>query len=218
MVPSRSSRQHGPPLLGRVRRHPFPDVIAPIGSSDFLSSVGPRSGRPLQLGLPSESASSLRGPRGLGRAVGALSDRRHVGAWSPGLRLPGNFERRAEDLPGYWAVLLQRAALDPPRPSHRRLAHDATGAAAFTRCDALGSGNIEDIEAQSRGPLFRAPTLRRARCRTWRQARYRPAGLSFGRAGFAPAGRQTEFHEFIAFPQSFLTSIAWSHPQRLRPR
>jgi len=30
------------------------------------------------------------------------------------------------------------------------------------------------------------------------------------RAGFAPAGRLTEFHEFIAFPHSFRTSLYWS--------
>ena len=31
------------------------------------------------------------------------------------------------------------------------------------------------------------------------------------RAGFAPAGRLAEFHEFIAFPHSFRTSLSWSH-------
>jgi hypothetical protein len=37
----------------------------------------------------------------------------------------------------------------------------------------------------------------------WRKARYRPAGLGFGRTGFAPVGRHSEFHEsphvFIPF-------------------
>ena len=42
-------------MLGRVRCLPFPDVVALIGSSDFLSPVGLSSGRPLLLGLPSES-------------------------------------------------------------------------------------------------------------------------------------------------------------------
>ena len=35
-------------------------------------------------------------------------------------------------------------------------------------------------------------------------------GLTLGRAGFAPAGRQTKFHEGIA-PPSPLTRRAWSH-------
>ena len=48
------------------------------------------------------------------------------------------------------------------------------------------------------GPLVRLPTHRRRHCWDRRKAGYRPAGLSFGRAGFAPAGRQTEFHEVIA--------------------
>jgi hypothetical protein len=39
------------------------------------------------------------------------------------------------------------------------------------------------------------PTHRRRRYLRRRKARYRPAGLSFGRTGFAPAGQQTEFHE-----------------------
>lgn len=169
-----------------------------MGPSDFLNSVGPRSGHPLRLGLPSESASSVRQPCGYGRpwlhslTHGALEIGQPVSG-------PGGVRWRDEDLPGYQAVLLQRAAMDPPRPLHRKLAHGATGTSAFTRYDTLGSGNSKDFEAQSRGPLIRAPTLRPARYRTWRQARYRPAGLSFGRAGFAPAGRQTEFHEFIAY-------------------
>jgi hypothetical protein len=31
------------------------------------------------------------------------------------------------------------------------------------------------------------------------------------RAGFAPAGRLTEFHEFIAFSHSLRTSLSWPH-------
>jgi len=36
-------------------------------------------------------------------------------------------------------------------------------------------------------------------------------GLTPGRAGFAPAGRQTKFHEVIAVLHSPSTSRAWSH-------
>ena len=55
------------------------------------------------------------------------------------------------------------------------------------------------------------------RCRTRCKARCRPAGLSSGRAGFAPAGQRTESHELIAITQSFRTGIARSHSKRLRP-
>src|SRR5206468_1599902 len=72
---------------------------------------------------------------------------------------------------------------------------------------------VFNFEANSRGPLARVPTLRRARYRTRRQARYRPAGLSFGRAVFAPAGRQTGFQVATASLPSLLTSLAWSHLQ-----
>ena len=48
------------------------------------------------------------------------------------------------------------------------------------------------------GPLVRLPTHQSNHY--WRncKADYRPAGLGFSRAGFAPAGRQIEFHEIIA--------------------
>ena len=36
-------------------------------------------------------------------------------------------------------------------------------------------------------------------------------GLTLGRAGFAPTGRQTKFHEVIAVLHSSSTSRAWSH-------
>ena len=38
-----------------------------------------------------------------------------------------------------------------------------------------------------------------------------PGGLTPGRAGFAPAGRQTKFHGEIASLHSPSTSLAWSH-------
>jgi Putative transposase len=50
----------------------------------------------------------------------------------------------------------------------------------------------------SLGPRARAPTHRRPRCRARRKARYRLGRLPLRWTGFAPAGRHTEFHEFIA--------------------
>lgn len=45
----------------------------------------------------------------------------------------------------------------------------------------------------SRSPHVCSPTHRPPCCHGRRKDRYRPAGLGFGRAGFAPAGRRTEF-------------------------
>ena len=49
-------------------------------------------------------------------------------------------------------------------------------------------GNMFLSWLPTHGPLARVPTLRRIRYRLRRQARYRPGGLTLGRAGFAPAG------------------------------
>jgi hypothetical protein len=40
---------------------------------------------------------------------------------------------------------------------------------------------------------------------------FRPAGLGFGRVGFSPTGRHTEFQS-VSPPPSFRTSLAWSLP------
>jgi hypothetical protein len=48
------------------------------------------------------------------------------------------------------------------------------------------------------GPHVRMPTHRRGHFWHRRKACYRPGGLTLGRAGFAPAGRHTKFHEGIA--------------------
>ena len=116
-----------------------------------------------------------------------------------------------EGLPGAWGVLFQRATLPNP-------VRCANCSPVFTRSALLPSSvgklsaqEMPELRGYSRGPLARAPTHRRARYRTRRKARYRPAGLSFGRAGFAPAGRHTGFQVATASLPSLLTSLAWSH-------
>ena len=47
-----------------------------------------------------------------------------------------------------------------------------------------------------------------------RKARLRVAGLQLSRAGFAPAGRRTEFQKLSQFTSSFRTRLAWSQEHR----
>jgi len=74
------------------------------------------------------------------------------------------------------------------------------------------ASGIRDISwLHPHGSHARAPTLRPCRCRHRRKARYRPAGLGFGRAGFAPAGRLipiSDSHRLLSFQG---TGIARSH-------
>ena len=84
-------------------------------------------------------------------------------------------------------------------------------AAAFELLGALGSGDTSHFVANSRGPLARAPTHQRVRYRARCKARYRPAGLSFGRAGFAPRWT-TNTISGVPLSPSFVTSLTWSHP------
>src|SRR5947209_4651478 len=80
----------------------------------------------------------------------------------------------------------------PPRP----LA--VTPPAAFRVGDPLGFPGRTISGLHTRGSLVRLPTHQSSHCWPDCKADYRPAGLGFGRAGFAPAGRRTEFHEGIA--------------------
>ncbi len=97
-----------------------------------------------------------------------------------------------------------------PRRMRRLLAHVAGGAAAFRLTDALDIRNRTISRLVSHGPRPRVPTHRRRRCRRRRKAHYRPAGLSLGRTGFAPAGRFTEFPKSPLFlsDQHFLVAPA----------
>ena len=112
--------------------------------------------------------------------------------------------RRDEDLPGYWAVLFVRAMVKHPAGhaaySPLLLIEEihADGAFAFTENRSLG---IRDVYSfRGRNPM--AHTLARLRFAdrvTAVVARLTTGldGLTLGRAGFAPAGRQIE--------------ISWSH-------
>jgi len=134
---------------------------------------------------------------------------------SPQHRVPS---RRGEDLPGYWAVLFVRAVVehpagyDPssPLPPFGKIHGEAV--VAFRENRTLGIRNDITFEAAT-------PRLTRSCAYASPASLPGPAqrlttgsgGLTPGRAGFAPAGRQTKFHGAIAFLQFPSTSRAWSH-------
>ena len=119
-------------------------------------------------------------------------------------------QRRDEDLPGYWAVLFVRAMVKHPAgyaaPSPLLLVEEihADGAIAFTEKRPLGIRNVYSFRGRS--PM--AHTLARLRfadlvAGVVARLTTGSGGLTPGRAGFAPAGRQIE--------------ISWSHRMSSNP-
>ena len=188
MVPSSSSHQHGPPLLGRVRRAwPFPDVIAPMQPSDSLppSATAPV---PLAGGLPR-----------CGRLFCALVGRRHVcphtcRASETGHRLsatPGFVEERRgpprlRDRPLRACYgRTPRRIQPPPCPIYRR-------GLLLPSMQSSTLGIREDDRFRGRSPTARTfACLRIADPVSKNGARLATGsgGLTLSRAGFAPAGR-----------------------------
>ena len=117
----------------------------------------------------------------------------------------GLFTRRSEGLPGFWAVLFVRAAVEDSAGCGPRLAHGAEAAVAFKQSNTLGTRNgIAFVAAWPAAHTLAC--LRIAACVTARAARLATGlgGLTPGRAAGssksrAPAGRRTGFHEVIAF-------------------
>ena len=126
-----------------------------------------------------------------GRAVA-----RRVFTGSPYIRI---VPRKSEGLPGFWAVLFVRAVVEDPAGCGPPLARSGEAAVAFRRNNALGTRNVVVFVAAWPTAHMLAH-LRIAGCVTATGARLAtdPGGLTPGRAGFAPAGRQTKFHEVIA--------------------
>lgn len=125
-------------------------------------------------------------------------------------------------LPGYWTVLFVRAEVEHPA------GRTALSPIAVTLLLPSSTGTLLASGIRLfRGCILSARTfaclrIDTHRYRAYRKARYRPAGLSFGRAGFAPAGRFTEFQLTTerhppfgpAFPGRFPCSIPPSAPRR----
>ena len=108
--------------------------------------------------------------------------------------------RRGEGLPGYWAVLFVRAVVEHPAGYDPLLAH-------CTERPLLPSGNsAPSASGKTIGFGAACPTAHTLAClriagpvaETVARLATGSGGLTLGRAGFAPAGRRTKFHEVIA--------------------
>jgi hypothetical protein len=119
-----------------------------------------------------------------------------LGDWSPGLPCPGYCFKERPGPPRFLGRPLTPCHGRPPRRVHDPLAHRLVVVmlpSGIPRPWAPGMVCVSRLH--SRGPIVRLPTHRRDGCPSRRKAGFRPAGLRFGRTGFAPAGRQTEFPE-----------------------
>jgi hypothetical protein len=110
-----------------------------------------------------------------------------------------NVSRRGEGLPGAWAVLFVRAMVEHPAGYGPLLAH-LTERSLWPsgKTGPWASGKMIGFGAAC--PMARTfACLRIAEAISGTGARLTtgPGGLTLGRAGFAPAGRRTKFHEGI---------------------
>jgi hypothetical protein len=127
-----------------------------------------------------------------------------VGDGSPALRTTGHGSRRGAGLPGSWTVLFLRAMVEHPAGYAPRLAHCAPRALLPSRHAApWASGKRRGFGAAC-SMAHTCACRRIAEAIAGTGARRAPGsgGLTLGRAGFAPAGRQTKCHEgiFSSFP------------------
>ena len=182
--PNSGSHQHGPPLLGRVRTPPRSPT-----STLFCSPPTPSSPSAAAPVVPRQRPTSVR-RLVLHRRTGASADRCNAGDIStPAPHKPAlsRGETRGSQVPGPssscvpWSY--DPAGCVPP------LAHlSVRSLLPSGEPIPWAPGNIFLSWLPTHGPLARVPTLRRIRYRLRRKARYRPGGLTLGRAGFAPAG------------------------------
>ena len=148
--------------------------------------------RPLRPPLRSSLASGL--PRCAGlvlhRRTGASADRCNAGDIStPAPHKPAlsRGETRVSQVPGPSSSCVPCSTTPPgataPRPFSVR---SLLPSGCLTPWAPWKADSFRGYMAH--GPLVRVPTHRRIRYRVRRKARYRPGGLTLGRAGFAPAG------------------------------
>jgi hypothetical protein len=121
-----------------------------------------------------------------------------------GSPLDRNVSRRGEGLPGYGVILFVRALVEHPAgyvPLFARLSQGSV--VAFDGIQ--HSRHPERHRFRGRSPTARTFVCLRIACRvstTGARLATGSGGLTLGRAGFAPAGRQTKFHEGIASSNS----------------
>ena len=193
MYPSCSSSPTGLPLLGRLRgRNLVTRRHRSYAALRLPCCVSQRSGFPLSSAYHGANAYSEPARRAFANA------RRVGGVWVRGLRQPrkNRGQSGVSQVTGSSSSNVPRSSTPPRKTPPRPVA--VTSSAAFRVGDPLGFPGRTISGLHPRGPLVRLPTHQSNHY--WRdcKAGYRPAGLGFSRAGFAPAGRQTEFHEIIA--------------------
>jgi len=197
-VPSKDHTNTGRLCFGRVRapsRSPTSQLLCgpPTPSLPSASALVVPCLRP----TPLRALVLCRLGRPAARATRGHAARRRSVIGSP---WAGLFTRRSEGLPGFWAVLFVRAVVEDPAGCGPLLAHDAEAAVAFRRSNTLGTRNV--IAFVAAWPTAHTlACLRIAAPVAGYAARLATGldGLTPGRAGFAPAGRRTGFHEVIAF-------------------
>ncbi len=140
--------------------------------------------------------------------------------FAPELRFPSlgpTYSRIApvqdrQGLPDDWSILLSTRRSRTPRRLHRSLDLHGNYAAAFRRHDTLDTGMMNITRLHSHGSHSHMPTYRRRGYPRRRKACFRPAGLRFDRAGFAPAGQMLRISGRDRSRPSLQTSLYWSLP------
>ena len=198
MGPSCSSPQHGPPVLGRGRGTSRSPTAPLVGRPPTPCLLWPRLRVPVPVASLAAGASS--GP--LGPTTRALAHMSCVGDGAPARRAPGVSSRKGEGLPGDGAVLFVRAMVEhpagdqprSPKKNSRRgwlLPSGKTGPSASGKARGFGAAcPMAHLLACRRFAALVSKTSARLATGS--------GGLTLGRAGCAPAGRQTKFHEGIA--------------------
>ena len=163
---------------------PFPDVNALMQPSDSLAPFGRRSGLP--------SPTTYLGAQGLFFAATPVPTPTRATSEIllprlPVSRLSPQGETRVSQVPGPSSSCVPWSSTPPgAKPP---LARSRCGRCRLrTTRSPRHPESLPISKLLTHGPLARVPTHRRIRYRLRRKARYRPGGLTLGRAGFAPAG------------------------------
>ena len=162
---------------------PFPDVNARMQPSDSLVPFGRRSGLPLPtayLGAQVLFFAAAPAPTPTRATSETLLPRLPVSRLSPKEK---RGSPRCLGHPLRACRGLRPRRVQPPLARSRCGRHRLRANRSPRHPESLPISKL-----LTHGPLARVPTHRRIRYRLRRKARYRPGGLTLGRAGFAPAG------------------------------